>query len=175
TQREDSLANSQAAVDLAYTLNGVEAHWENDKGQETWNGWLPHLNLEVSQALTKGSTEHEKFFNLLEQPGKLSLTTRIVLPSPPRRQGHLQGPESIVLNVQPGDGWEGFVIRDQEDTQWLASGNSETGLLLIRSRAKPLITFEFGTGKGRRRHHASYQLEKSQQPKPLPLAWQMLP
>src|SRR5205823_5681354 len=69
TQREDSLANSQAAVDLAYTLNGVEAHWKNDKGQETWTGWLPHLDLDVSQALTKGSAEHERLFNLLDQPG----------------------------------------------------------------------------------------------------------
>ena len=46
------------------------------KDGEEWKGWLPHLDLEVSRALTTGSAEHEKLFELLKRPGQLSLTTR---------------------------------------------------------------------------------------------------
>jgi putative heme-binding domain-containing protein len=170
------LGNSEAAIDLAYTLNGVEAHWKSDKGQQTWDGWLPHLDLEVSRALTKGSAEHDKFFQLITQPGKLCLTTRIVLPPPVRRQGYLQGPESIILNVRTGDGWGGLVLRDNEDTQWLNPDDPEKGELLIRSSARPLITFKIATGKGPRHHHVFFQTDRFRLPTtPLPLDWQMLP
>jgi putative heme-binding domain-containing protein len=172
TRQEDSPGSSEAAIDLAYNLHGVEAHWKSDQGQQTWTGWLPHLDLEVSRALTKGSAEHEKLFKLLNQPGELSLKTRIVLPSPIRRQGYLQGPKDIILGVRSCDG---LVFGDEADTQRLTSDDPEKELRLIRSSARPLVTMKMTTGKNRRHHVVFYQTDPHQPPRPLPVDWQMLP
>jgi putative heme-binding domain-containing protein len=168
---DKNLGEPDSAIDLAYTLSGVEAHWKNDKGEEKWTGWLPHLDLEVSRALTKGSSEHEKLFNLLSQPGELTLTTRIVLPSPVRKQGYYQGPKSIVLGVQSADG---FTVANESDTQKLTRDDPKNRLLLVRNEARPLVTITMATGKDHR-YEVFWKQEQDQPSSPLPLDWQILP
>ena len=48
------------AVDVGFDCCGVYATWRPAAaGQEDWTGWLPHLDLAVARALTKGSSEHD--------------------------------------------------------------------------------------------------------------------
>jgi putative heme-binding domain-containing protein len=90
-------------IDLDYQLTGVVATWEPKAGEapkdirtlpkETqklvrkyfdalrtkWSGWLPHLDLDVSQALTQGSAAHEQLWQVLQGPGTLTLRTQLHL------------------------------------------------------------------------------------------------
>jgi putative heme-binding domain-containing protein len=81
----------QPAIDLATDACGVTAVWQSDQPEATpVTTWLPHLDLTISAALTKGSAEHDAFFDLLQQPGILRLTTQLDL-------SHLLQPA-----IQPG-------------------------------------------------------------------------
>jgi putative heme-binding domain-containing protein len=170
--RQDKvLGELDRAMDLAYSLNGVEARWKSNQGQDTWNAWLPHLDLDVSRGLTKGCAEQEKLFSLLSHPGELTLTTRIVLPSPIRKQGYLQGPQSIVLGVRSADR---FNVANEAEIQKLTSNDPKELLLLISSDRRPIVTITMATGKDH--HHDVFcQRDQNQPPFPLPLDWQMLP
>jgi putative heme-binding domain-containing protein len=65
--------------DLRYDLCGVEASWHPKSGAEDWRGWLPHLDLDVSHKLTAASASHEDLWRLLQQPGTLTLRTKLNL------------------------------------------------------------------------------------------------
>lgn len=67
-----------AQVDLAYSLCGVLATWEpRDKTALAWSGWLPHLDLSVSRALTAGDAEADRLWQASQQPGTLTLATQV--------------------------------------------------------------------------------------------------
>jgi putative heme-binding domain-containing protein len=65
-------------VELQYDLAGVEAIWEPANG-ETLRLWLPHLDLDVSKELTRGSATHDQFWEAIAQGGTLTLRTRVDL------------------------------------------------------------------------------------------------
>ncbi|HKB00771.1 MAG TPA: ThuA domain-containing protein [Gemmataceae bacterium] len=64
-------------IDLDYSLAGVIAKWEGNGS--TWAGWLPHLDLETSRALTTGSAEHDKLWKSATGRGKLTLKAKLDL------------------------------------------------------------------------------------------------
>ncbi len=67
-----------SAIDLAYSLNGVQAHWRSTEGSlPEWNGWLPHLDLEWVRAMTKGQRHVALLWKRLESPGVLTLKTQL--------------------------------------------------------------------------------------------------
>src|SRR5262249_51409915 len=66
------------AIDLDYDLAGVTASWQPATGPG-WEGWLPHLDLDVSRAFTAGSAEHGRLWERLQQPGRLTLRTQLDL------------------------------------------------------------------------------------------------
>jgi putative heme-binding domain-containing protein len=66
-------------TDLHYDLSGVEASWYSTTGIDHWTGWLPHLDVTVSKQLTRGSSAHDEFWSMTEQPGKLTLRTQLNL------------------------------------------------------------------------------------------------
>src|SRR5262249_2323428 len=68
-----------AAINLDYTLTGVQAEWRPTAGGPGWSGWLPHLDLSVARALTAGSAAHEELWKLVRQPGRLTLRTKLDL------------------------------------------------------------------------------------------------
>ena len=68
-----------AAVELGYDLCGVDATWRPEAGEEGWTGWLPHLDLAVARAFTAGSAEHDRLWEAIEPPGRLTLRTRLDL------------------------------------------------------------------------------------------------
>ncbi len=69
----------EAALDLLSDMSGVEAEWRAARGRQNWSGWLPHLDLSVSQGFTSASAEHRELFRMLKLPGKLVLRTQLDL------------------------------------------------------------------------------------------------
>ena len=67
------------AIDLGYDLSGVIARWQSSAGDESWSGWLPHLHLAVAQELTRGSAEHEAFWEKSSMAGRITLRTQLDL------------------------------------------------------------------------------------------------
>ena len=68
-----------ASVDLGYDLCGVDATWRPEAGDEAWSGWLPHLDLAVARAFTAGSAEHDRLWEAIKRPGRLTLSTKLDL------------------------------------------------------------------------------------------------
>ncbi len=66
-------------TDLGYDLGGVEAVWEAADGKTRWQGWLPHPDLAVAQALTSGSAAHDALWKMRQQEGKLTLRCKLDL------------------------------------------------------------------------------------------------
>lgn len=67
------------AIDLSYNLNGVKVNWQAKSGGEKWEGWVPHLDLKVSNALMKPITEHNALEKVLRKPGKVTFKTKLNL------------------------------------------------------------------------------------------------
>ncbi len=68
-----------AGVELGYDLYGVLATWHPASGGQNWTGWLPHLNLAVARAFTAGSAEHDRLWDAIKLPGRLTLVTNLDL------------------------------------------------------------------------------------------------
>ncbi len=68
-----------AAVDVGYDLCGVLATWQPASGNDGWSGWLPHLDLAVSKAFTTGSADHDRLWDAIKGPGRLTLATQLDL------------------------------------------------------------------------------------------------
>jgi putative heme-binding domain-containing protein len=67
------------AVEVGYDLSGIDARWRPaDCGQEI-QAWLPLVDLAAARALTDPSGEHRMFWSQLQQPGTLTLRTRLDL------------------------------------------------------------------------------------------------
>ncbi|WP_337176491.1 ThuA domain-containing protein [Paludisphaera sp.] len=66
-------------VDLGYDLSGVEATWTPEAGGAGWSGWLPHPDLSVARAFTAGSADHDRLWEAMTGPGRLTLRTRVDL------------------------------------------------------------------------------------------------
>ncbi len=77
--KEDATAVPQLpAFDLAYSLNGVEAHWKSLDGNiAEWSGWLPHVDLELSRTMTQGQQHIVGLWDRLLSPGILTLKTQL--------------------------------------------------------------------------------------------------
>ncbi|MDA1231381.1 MAG: ThuA domain-containing protein, partial [Planctomycetota bacterium] len=71
----------QSEVDVEFTLHGVEARWTPATGNATpaWTGWLPHADLAVSKTLLADSAGHDALWSALEQPGILTLKSKLNL------------------------------------------------------------------------------------------------
>jgi putative heme-binding domain-containing protein len=68
-----ALVEQEKAIDLAYSLQGVEAAWKGHTDARAWHGWLPSLDLEVSDALTAGVATHEGWREALRENGEVVL------------------------------------------------------------------------------------------------------
>lgn len=75
----DSPPQPTADIDLAYDLTGVIAEWKSDAGDDSWSGWLPHVDPAISRELTRGSAQHDALWQRLNKPGTLTIKTRLRL------------------------------------------------------------------------------------------------
>jgi len=66
-------------IDLQYDLNGVEATWQPAAADGAWQGWLPHVELDASRALTLASALHDQLWQEVRKPGVLTLKTSLNL------------------------------------------------------------------------------------------------
>ncbi len=66
-------SHERKEIDLITDLSGVEARWESSDGKESWDDWLPHVDLQAAAAFTGGSSSHEQFFALVNKPGRLTI------------------------------------------------------------------------------------------------------
>jgi putative heme-binding domain-containing protein len=74
------LLPQEPQVDLDYRLNGVLARWQEQTVGASYSTWLPHLDLEVARAFTRGSAEQEVMGKAIQSGrGTLTLRTRLHL------------------------------------------------------------------------------------------------
>ena len=66
-------------IDVQYDLCGVEAAWQGHEFETEWQGWLPHLDLNVAREFTQYSASHDELWSRLNQGGILSLRTSLNL------------------------------------------------------------------------------------------------
>ena len=84
-------------IDLAADLSGLQAEWQprslatNNDLRRSWQGWLPHVDLEVAAAFTAGSAEHDELWQKLRSPGLFTL------------RGQLDLWQMLQPAIQPGD------------------------------------------------------------------------
>src|SRR5206468_156091 len=83
-------SHERKEIDLLTDLTGAEARWESSDGKESWDGWLPHVDLQAASAFTGGSAEHEQFFGFVTKPGLLTV------------RGQMNLFEMLQPTVQPG-------------------------------------------------------------------------
>jgi putative heme-binding domain-containing protein len=159
-------------IEFSYDLHGLEARWEGEiDGKRTEHtGWLPHLDLEASWALTRGSAEHERLRSLLARSGRLSLKTRLELPA---GLDTLSFSGSAPFEIICGRG------RARSET-WPAGaeGPSERAVLEIRSAGDPIdLALELETGLKDRPAalHLSYHTGADPTERPLHRAPALLP
>ena len=107
-----------ANVELGYDLSGIDATWRPVEGDGGWTGWLPHPDLAVARTFTAGSAEHDRLWEMLERPGRLTLRTKLDL-----RQ-------MLRPAVQPGS-TPGYQLPDEEVTLTLGA----SGPITVKSSA----------------------------------------
>ncbi len=149
------------AIDLAYSLHGVEAHWKSlDGSVAEWNGWLPHLDLELARAMTHGQQQIAGLWDRLHSPGVLTLKTQLdphglfyptvqpnsTLDYPPEEDQYLTSTEFLLAAAQPfttvAD--EGMLAEAR-----LSNGKYQSSIdVPLRSAACVPVHLQFQTGKG---------------------------
>lgn len=67
------------AIDLSYDLSGLQVDWKPASGGETWTGWVPHPDLEVTRKFMDGSGELEALENALSKEGTVTWKTQLNL------------------------------------------------------------------------------------------------
>jgi putative heme-binding domain-containing protein len=170
-------------TDLRYDLCGVEASWRPKTGEGGWDGWLPHLDLEVTRNLTAASATHDDLGRRVRQPGTLTLRTRLNLW------------DMLRPAVQPGSKidyeWPAeevtVVIRSPVDVEVKAAGKAaavtmdKDGRRILRVTVKPTadspIPFEVAlpTGGAVPELTLSYFTKEDSRPRALPLHRFLLP
>jgi putative heme-binding domain-containing protein len=150
------------AIDLLYGLGGVEAVWDegkDDGSEPTWSGWWPDLDPVVVERLMRGSVAHERSLALLSRPGRLVLSTNVVL-----QEGRATlrlvsgGPIEAII------GGENAVAVDEPDGgQRVEFPVNSTGEAIDLT-----VTLRTGTGKGPTRLRATLKKEGKPGEDPLP-------
>ncbi|MCW1914926.1 c-type cytochrome [Luteolibacter sp. GHJ8] len=94
------------AIDLAHSLNGLEASWSGAEGS-SWKGWLPHPDFSVVGELTRSSAVHADAIKDLTRPGALHLRTKLNLShllqpatQPGSKLDYAADPEVVTITVK---------------------------------------------------------------------------
>lgn len=77
TQSIHATIEQVPTLDFGVEPFGVLAKWTSADGKETAEVVLPHPDLAVSKAMTRGSAFHDRFFDLLPEAGRLELDFRL--------------------------------------------------------------------------------------------------
>ena len=86
--RPDKPAEGEIAqapqTDIQYDLTGASVAWKpadgaDADGPDAWQGWTPHVDLQVARELTQASAPHDELWKLCGKPGALTLETSLDL------------------------------------------------------------------------------------------------
>ena len=174
-------------TDIAYDLSGAEASWR--AGQDSWSGWLPHLDLQVARELTQTSATHDDLWtNVIDPqqepwPGKLTLRTKLDLwealrPAvQPGARIDYEWPEervtlvfrtSCILQVRAA----GDLLPIQEE----AGGTRTAQLTVVPKEGEPVpVEVTLGTGKESANLTVTFHTQEDARPRALPLRRLILP
>jgi putative heme-binding domain-containing protein len=110
------LPSHPTEVDL--TSNGLRATWQADGAPTAaWEGYLPHLDLQVARDWLVGSAGHEPLWSYLQEPGTLTMET--VLDLRDLLRPAVQVGESLDFQLPAEVGT--FAIAGTADIQWTAA------------------------------------------------------
>lgn len=139
--------------ELPVDLSGVSATWTSSQDGERWSGWLPHPDLDIARALTRGSAQHDSLWSLLERPGTLLLGGQLDLAQmlqpaiqPGSKLDHQPAPERVTVGFT---GHARLVLASPREGSVLSAGD-ECSKLQATSDAGWLpftVTLATGTGK----------------------------
>lgn len=66
----------RSEMEVDFGTHGVLARWSPlDPKEPTWTGWIPHMNLDIAQEMTRGSAEHDRLWESIQQSGELDLVS----------------------------------------------------------------------------------------------------
>jgi putative heme-binding domain-containing protein len=169
-------SGSWGEAELAFELTGVDAEWTAAEGSERWKGWLPHLDLGVSKALTKGSAEHDRLWSRLERPGRLTLRTTLDLKQmlqPAIQLGSSLGydypPEHLTVVSRSTQG-----LRMEAGSGTVAASAHEASLAITPGPAWVPVTLRLDTGPGADLA-LSFHTDEDPRPRAFPLRRFLLP
>lgn len=159
-------------IDLDFNLTGVEAVWTR-QGQTVWNGWLPSLNLAVSQKWTIGSASHDQLWNAMREAGELKLSAGLKLYNmlrpdnqPGSKLDHEWPPEDVTIHVTSNGNAK---IRRIEDAKSLVAASGDA--ITIQPESGILVPAEIRLTKTAQdeilRQHVSFSTAEDQRLRPL--------
>lgn len=64
---------------MSYNLTRIAVTWEAKSGKQSWEGMVPHFDLEVSHAFRKLVAENNALEKVLRKPGKVTWKTKLNL------------------------------------------------------------------------------------------------
>jgi len=174
-------------LDLGFDLRGVEAEWRDRDGAPGWSGWLPHPDLDVARAFTRGSLDHDRLWASAERPGTLTLRGGLDLAhmlqprlQPGGRIDHERPGEEVALEFTSGAAFELRIEGARLET--IESSPRERRVratFALRSGADrlPLPAFDvtLATGAGAPGLSVSFHTGDDRRPRPLELRRLLLP
>jgi putative heme-binding domain-containing protein len=170
-------------TDLGYDLAGMEAVWQARQGGTRWNGWLPHLDLEVARQLTRASAPHQQLQAHWKQPGTLTLRTKINVKDmlrpavqPGARIDYDWPAEQVTLVVQAGNDLEVRTPTGIAPTTTEKDGRRRATVTARPNEAVPVaLDIRLATGAGEPDLRITYHTNEDPRPRALPLHRLLLP
>lgn len=160
--KSPGLEGAGARVDLGYELTGVEASWSG-AGKAEWNGWLPHLDWEVSRKFLEPTAEIERLRELIKHSGVLEMRGQFMIPERGVRV-RLESPARFQVELG-----ERMIVSRGE-----SGGVHRVELRLERLGAADFVKVKVSTG-GEFGLSVSYATAMDRTWRPVPEGWLLLP
>jgi putative heme-binding domain-containing protein len=171
------------SIDLDFDLSGCEAVWTSKDKSKTWQGWLPHYDLEVSKQFTAGSAPHDALWTHLEEPGELTLRGRINLNDmlrpavqPGSKLDYEYPPEVVTLSFVAKSPETKLRLFAPEDNSQIPQDGSRASLTLPSDANKVLpIELQLTSERDAPQISVEWTTNEDSRPRPLPLRRLLLP
>lgn len=170
-------------IDLDFDLSGCEATWQPAAGAATWTGWLPHVDLNVSQQFTKGSAPHDALWSTLKEPGELVLRGQLDLTDmlrpaiqPGSKIDYEYPPESVTVAISTATAKATLELAGPV-AQWATTNKGSLVSFTLPAEAPKNVPFELRLNKesGPASLAIEWTTNEDKRARPLPLRRLLLP
>ena len=153
------------AAEITYTLSGAQAEFTPEGGGAAESIWWPSVDSTDVLERTRGSSQHERFYERLARPGRLTLRTRITMPRG-KVSISLESPSTI---EEPTLGGESSEVK--------TSGGTSRATWSAESKAEPMeLVFDVNTKAGEPfRLSARSRRADDATERPIPIEWMTSP